>query len=223
MTKSKKKFLTWILSLLILIAASYFGVRAIYKNYFAPQVEVTPINSNIELNNWNLIKKFLPTNVDLSLKQLKVESSTEFTDSELTDIFILALRENPEATKNITGLKVIIKNKDINIYADFLYKNIPMQGKLVFTAQSKDGKGIFHYKEGKVGFIDISKDTIFKNLKDTSLLSFDKEDGDIILSFKDVIKYIQIKSITTENNKIDIVFSGTVPLLSAILPNINSK
>lgn len=221
MTKKKKRILTWILSIVILILASYFGIHAIYKNYFAPQVEVTPINSNIELNNWNLIKKFLPNNVDLSLKEIKVESSTKFTDSELTDIVILALRENPEVINNITGLKVDIENNDINIYVNINYKNIPFQGKLVFTAQSKDGKGIFHYKEGKVGFINISKDMIFDHLKDNSLLSFDKANGDVILSFKDVIKYLQIKSITTENNKISIVFSGTVPLLSSIFPNMN--
>ncbi|MCX0405223.1 hypothetical protein, partial [Clostridium perfringens] len=176
---------------------------------------------NIELNDWNLIKKFLPNNINLSLKEINVSSTTEFSDSELTDLFILALREEPDAIKDLTGLKVDIENDDINIYVDINYKDIPFQGKLTFTAQSKDGKGIFHYKEGKVGFIDISKDTIFKNLQDNSILSFDKTNGDIILSFKDIIKYLQIKSIKVENNKIVIVFNGTIPLLSSIFPNLN--
>ncbi|MFH5938864.1 hypothetical protein, partial [Clostridium perfringens] len=186
-----------------------------------PKLSVTSINSNIELNNWNLIKKFLPNNINLSLKEINVSSVTEFSDSELTDLFILALREEPDAIKDLKGLKVDIENDDINIYVDVNYKDIPFQGKLTFTAQSKDGKGIFHYKEGKVGFIDISKDTIFKNLQDNSILSFDKTNGDIILSFKDIIKYLQIKSIKVENNKIVIVFNGTIPLLSSIFPNLN--
>ncbi|MGG5462242.1 hypothetical protein [Clostridium sp. B9] len=220
MTKKKKRLLVITLSLVFFIMASIIGVRLVYKSYFAPKVPVTPINSNIELNNWNLIKKFLPSNVDLSLKEINVESTTEFSDKELTDLFILALREEPDAIKNLTGLKVDIENNDINIYANIKYKDIPFQAKLVFTGQSKDGKGIFHYKEGKVGFINIPKDMIFENLQNNSLLSFDKNNGDIILSFKDIIKYLQIKSITTENDKIIIVFSGTVPLLSAIFPDM---
>ncbi|MBI5997003.1 hypothetical protein [Clostridium perfringens] len=221
MTKNKNKIFIVILSVLILILACFFGVKAVYKSYFAPKVSVTSINSNIELNDWNLIKKFLPNNINLSLKEINVSSTTEFSDSELTDLFILALREEPEAIKDLTGLKVDIENDDINIYVDINYKDIPFQGKLTFTAQSKDGKGIFHYKEGKVGFIDISKDTIFKNLQDNSILSFDKNNGDIILSFKDIIKYLKIKSIKVENNKIVIVFNGTIPLLSSIFPNLN--
>lgn len=221
MTKKKKRLLIVSLSLLIVIIVSFLGVKIVYNSYFAPKVAVTPIDSTIELDNWNLIKKFLPNNVNLSLKELNVESTTKFSDSELTDLFILALRENPNAIKNLTGLKVDIENNAINVYIDVNYKNIPFQGKLTFTAQSKNGKGILHYKEGKIGFIDIPKDVIFENLQDNSLLSFDKNNGDIILSFNDVIKYLQIKSITVENDKIIIVFSGTVPLLSAIFPNMN--
>ncbi|MDZ5252549.1 hypothetical protein [Clostridium sp. LIBA-8841] len=221
MTKNKKRLLIVSLSLLILIIASFIGVKIVYNSYFAPKVAVTPIDSTIELDNWNLIKKFLPNNVDFSLKEINVESTTEFSDSELTDLFILALREEPNAIKQLTGLKVDIENNDINVYIDVNYKNIPFQGKLTFTAQSNDGKGIFHYKEGKIGFIDIPKDAIFENLKDNSLLSFDKNNGDIILSFKDIIKYLQIKSITVENDKIIIVFNGAVPLFSAIFPNVN--
>lgn len=221
MTKKKKKLFIVILSILILILTCFFGVKTVYKSYFAPKVPVTSIDSTIQLNDWDLIKKFIPDNVNLSLKEINVRSTTEFSDSELTDLFILALREEPNAIKDLTGLKVDIDNGDINVYIDINYKDIPFQGKLTFTAQSKDGKGIFHYKEGKVGFIDISKDTIFKNLQDNSILSFDKNNGDIILSFKDIIKYIQIKSINVEDNKIVIVFNGTIPLLSSIFPNLN--
>lgn len=221
MTKNKKGILIALLSILIIIIASFLGVKIIYNSYFAPKIAVTPIDSTIELNNWNLIKKFIPNNVNLSLKEINVQSTTEFSDSELTDLFILALREEPNATKNLTGLKVDIENNDVNIYIDINYKGIPVQGKLTFTAQSKDGKGIFHYKEGKIGFIDIPKNIIFENLQDNSLLSFDKNNGDIILSFKDIIKYLKIKSITVENDKIIIVFNGTIPLLGEIFPDMN--
>ena len=56
MTKKKNKLFIVILSILILILACFFGVKAVYKSYFAPKVSVTSINSNIELNDWNLIK-----------------------------------------------------------------------------------------------------------------------------------------------------------------------
>ena len=99
MTKKKNKLFIVVLSVLILILACFFGVKAVYKSYFAPKVSVTSINSNIELNDWNLIKKFLPNNINLSLKEINVSSTTEFSDSELTDLFILALREEPDAIK----------------------------------------------------------------------------------------------------------------------------
>ena len=101
MTKKKNKLFIVILSILILILACFFGVKAVYKSYFAPKVSVTSINSNIELNDWNLIKKFLPNNINLSLKEINVSSATEFSDSELTDLFILALREEPDAIKDL--------------------------------------------------------------------------------------------------------------------------
>lgn len=220
MTKSKRNFLIILLSIFIIFLGGFFGVKALYKSYFAPKVSVTPINSNIELNNLTLLSKFLPNDINLSLKEIQVSSTTEFSSSELTDLFILALRENPNNIKDLTGLKVTMEKGDINIYADVDYKGIPFQGKLTFTAYSEDGKGIFHYKEGKVGFLDISKDTVFKNLENNSILSFDKEKGDIILSFKDIIKYLEISSIKVEDDNLIIVFKGTIPLLNAIFPNI---
>ena len=70
MTKKKNKLFIVILSILILILACFFGVKMVYKSYFAPKVPVTSMNSNIELNDWNLIKKFLPNNINLSLKEI---------------------------------------------------------------------------------------------------------------------------------------------------------
>ena len=45
MTKKKNKLFIVILSVLILILACFFGVKAVYKSYFAPKVSVTSINS----------------------------------------------------------------------------------------------------------------------------------------------------------------------------------
>ena len=41
MTKKKNKLFIVILSILILISACFFGVKAVYKSYFAPKLSVT--------------------------------------------------------------------------------------------------------------------------------------------------------------------------------------
>ncbi|SHE97359.1 hypothetical protein [Clostridium fallax] len=205
MSKGKKIFISIITAIVILCVS----LTCAYYFSFSPKVSVTPISSNITLNKAKLFAKFLPDNFKITSKEAYVESNTNFSSDELTNLFIIAVKENPELKDFITGLKVSIGNNDIDIYCDVKYLSLPMEAKLTFTGEAKDGKGVFHYKEGHIGFLSIPKDVIFSKLQNTSVVQFDKNNGDIILSFES-IKELEVKNVTVENNKVNIVFRGTL-------------
>lgn len=205
MNKKKKILLILpvpIVCIILIIAASYYY-------YFYPKTEVTPITENITINNWDLASKFIPSDFNLSFKEISVESNTVFTEDELTKLAIKSLQEIPEIQGIVTGLKVNIENNRINIYTHIKYKKIPVEIKLSFSGRAMDGKGVFHYEGGKVGLAKIPKDTIFKNLNDTSIIQYNKENGDAILSF-DSIKLIDIKDVKVENDAVTLVFKATL-------------
>ncbi|MGL4772429.1 MAG: hypothetical protein ACRC2K_02595 [Clostridium sp.] len=205
----KDKLLKTLGIIFIIIMILGIGTIIIYKNHFEPKTKVTPISNEVTIDNKYLIKKFLPKNFNFSLKEVFVESNTNFSEEEITNLFIYAINEMPDIKEYITGLKVDIERENINIYIHAKYKNIPFEGKLTFTAYAENGKGIFHYKEGNIGFIDIKKEFIFNEATPTSVIDFDKENGDIILTFK-AIKQLEVRNISTIENGINIVFRGTL-------------
>ena len=189
-----------------IIASLLVGV---YYYSFAPKTDVKSIQSEVFLDKKGLILKFLPTDFKINLKEVYVESTADFSEDELTDLFILSIKELPELSSFITGLKVDIEDKKINMYFHTNIQNIPIEGKLTFDGECRDGKGVFHYVDGNVGFIPISKETIFKGTEDTSIVQFDKERGDIILSFEE-IKLVEVRNIIVNNNKVELTFRGTI-------------
>lgn len=209
MSIKKKRILTIILTIFIILSILGVGTYGAYYKYFYPKTPVKSIDTPIALDKWRLLVKFLPDNFKFSFKEIYVESDTKFTQEELTDIAIAAVNELPQLKEYITGLSVKIEGAYINIYVHFKYKNIPLEAKLTFTATSLDGKGIFHYDSGKIGFFNISKDFLFSKLEDTSIVQFNKITGDIILSFEG-IKQLQVKNININNNKLEIIFRGTL-------------
>lgn len=194
-----------IISLLVVLLL-VFGT---YYYFFVPKTEVKSTTDVITLDKKALILKFLPSDFKLNLKELYVESETEFSPEELTDLFIVAIQENPQLFEFITGLRVNLDNNLVNVIFHVNYKGIPFESKLVFNGESKYGKGIFHYVEGKIGFISIPKDFIFSKVEDTSFVKFDKNNGDIILSF-DEIRNIKIENVSISNNNLKLIFSGTI-------------
>ena len=201
-----KKILATIISIIIAII---IGIVITYFVSFKPKVATTPITTNIQINELDLIKKFIPTNVDLSLKGISATSDASFSEKELTDLAIYAVNQSPEAKKYVTGLKVSIEGNDIVIYVTAKEKGIPFEIKLIFEPSAKDGMGIFHYVSGNVGFIKIPKDIIFEKLINNSLVQFDKNRGDIILHFAKVHQ-IKIENIYIKENNINIIFKGNV-------------
>ncbi|GAA0785454.1 hypothetical protein [Hathewaya limosa] len=213
MNKSKKV----IFSLLGIIIGVMALIGIAYYSFFYPKTSVKSINSDITLNDKSLLKKFIPNDLKFSLKEIDVKSNTYFTEDEITDLLIVTIDQNPKLKELIQGLKVKIENENINVYSHIKYKGIPIEAKLNFTAESKDGKGILHYKKGKIGFMSIPKETIFSDLEDTPILKFHKSKGDILLSFEELqgLK-IKVTKITTENKKINITFEGKMNLFNRL-------
>ncbi|MPQ44889.1 hypothetical protein [Clostridium tarantellae] len=205
----KKRMKLFIITPLIIILILIFSSIGIYDYFFYPKTPVVSTSTNIKLDNWNLLKKFFPTGFNLSFKELSAESNTIFSQEELTDLAIAIINEMPEIKKYITGLRVDIENNHINLYFHINYKNIPLEAKLIFSCKAEDGKGIFHYEDGKFGFIHIPKNLIFQNVHNNSFVQFNKENGDIILSFE-TIKQLDVKNLQILNNDLVINFKGTI-------------
>lgn len=203
-SKSNKFFI--FLGVLFLIILLLYGV---YYKYFSFKTEVKSLNSSVSLDKKYIFKKLLPDKFDINLKEAFVESNASFSEDEITDLFILAFNEIPSLKENIDGLKASIEDSNLNLYLHSHYKGIPIEPKLTFVGENTDGKAIFHYKEGNIGFINISKEDLFSKFKNTSLVQFDKDNGNIILSFEN-LKHIQVTNLSIKDNKVNITFKGSL-------------
>lgn len=206
-TKIKKIFLI-LLSLIVILSAILIFC---YYNYFYPKSETKSIDSKITLTSSDIGLKFIPKDFKFSLNEISVESKTEFTEEELTDIFITTMKEIPETKEYLNGLSVKISKDLITIYVSGKYHGIPIGGDLSFTAYNKDGKGVFHYEEGKIGFFSIPKEILFKNLEDNLFFQFNKDSGDIILSFP-ALNQLQVTKVETKDKILEIDFKGLLTL-----------
>ncbi|MGL4876076.1 MAG: hypothetical protein ACRC30_15665 [Clostridium sp.] len=202
-----KKF---IIGIIIFLVVALLGIFAVYEISFKPKVPVIPADSTISLTEWNLTKKFLPKDVDLSLSQLSATSNTNFSSSELTELFISVVQKSPELSKYVTGLKVKVNsNNTVDLYVNLVYKSIPVQAHLLFTCTAVNGQGVLHYTSGNVGFISISKEILFKYAENNDIFQFNKSEGNIILSFPS-IKYLDVQSLSTSDDNLNIKFNLTI-------------
>lgn len=205
MNKKLKSLFIILISIIVLVSI----VLTTYYTSFYPKTSVSPITKEVTFNKTTILKKFMPKNFDISLNKLELDASADFTEEELTDLFILSLQETPEIKDSITGIKVDIDNNKMYVYAHLTYYNIPLEAKLIFNCYSENGKAIFHYENGKIGFINLSKDALFKNAINNSLVTFDKENGDVILSL-DEMKNLEITDISFIENGINIKFKTSI-------------
>ncbi len=211
-----KKF---IIGIIIAILVIILGVFCVYEFSFKPQVQVTPLNSPSTLTEWSLAKKFIPKDINLSLSELSATSDTNFSNSDLTSLFIAVAKENPDLSQFISGLQVNMEaNNTIDVYANLLYNGIPVQAHLIFTCTTTNGKGILHYQSGKVGFISISKDTLFNYMQNNNIFQFDKQAGNIILSFPS-IKYLIVQSMSSTPDNLNIRFNATIKFFNWLETN----
>lgn len=208
-----KKIIKFTLCLIAIILLLLGGV---YYFYFYPKVAVKPLSSTVNLDDIDLTKKLLPNDLNISMQNVNIDSKAKFSDDNVTDIIIFSLNKKPENNKYITGVKTFIDKNTITIYTTLKYNSIPFQGKLIFSAHSKDGKGIFHYESGKLGFIDISKDKLFSMINPKSpILQIDKTQGDILLSLKH-FKTLNVKSINLDDRSLSIHVGGKLNIIDFI-------
>lgn len=178
MSKLGKRLLILIIAILIIIISCFVT----YKVSFEPKVQVTSINSEISINPKSLLKKFIPNNIDLNFSEIKLESNASFTQEEITDLIISFIQNDELISKQVTGVKAIINDDHLLLYINFNYKGIPVQGVLDFTISAKNHEAILHYNFGKIGFINISKQTIFDSIENGSIISKDEAKNDIFIS-----------------------------------------
>lgn len=200
MEKKKRNF---ILIPIIIIIALILGTFALYKYSFEPKVPVTPITSEVKVNPLDMAIKLIPNKLNFSSNEIITKSNIELSDSDLTNLALLSIKENPNASDKIDGLKVLIDGNYINLYIQFKYLNIPLEAKLTFSTSAQNGNGILHYEGGKLGFINISKDIVFDNLVSNSVMDVDKANGNLILKFKENYN-ISITNLKVEGNKVKI-------------------
>lgn len=202
---TRKKIVISFLSIIIMISFIFI----IYYVCFYPKIITTPINNNIETKKIDILKKFSIDDFSLSLKNKSLSSTIKLNDSDLTDLIIIALKEVNDLEKYVSGINVDIKNQDINLYCTVKYKGIPFYVKFIFTISNDNHAIILNYKKGNLGFIPISKEFIFSKLKDTSMLKFDKNNGNIILTLEN-IKQLTISDVNINNNIIYITLNGSL-------------
>ncbi|NFE13657.1 hypothetical protein FC753_16950, partial [Clostridium botulinum] len=99
----------------------------------------------------------------------------------------------------------------LNVIFHLKYNGISLEGHLVFNASAINGKCVLHYDSGNIGFININKDLIFSKLRSNDVVTFDKTNGDIILSISN-IDNIKIKDITVQDHNIIITIKGSLTL-----------
>ncbi|MGL5379524.1 hypothetical protein [Clostridium sp.] len=204
-----KKVLIILGSIFLIILLLVVSIIGVYYFYFSPKITTTPITKEVILDDKTLIKKFLPSNFNISFSEVSVESDTIFSEEELTDLFILSINEVQELKDIVTGLKVDINDNTIDFYIHYKIKDIPLESKLTFTCRAENGTAIFHYEKGNVGFLDIPREVLFSKPIDSSIIDLNSANGDIILAFKE-IKQLDIKEATTIPNGIKLVFRGTI-------------
>ncbi|MGL4569609.1 MAG: hypothetical protein ACRCVJ_00920 [Clostridium sp.] len=176
MNSLKKFILIFTISILSIVLLLFLT----YKISFEPKTPVVSINSNLELNSKSLIKKFIPNDIDLSLKGVKFNSDVSLNEEELTSIILNSLDKTTLSKNNIEGINILIRGDQLFFYLDFRYKNIPLQAVLNFDTYAKDGDAILHYNYGKIGFINIPEKYIKNILEENQILHFDKDNNLII-------------------------------------------
>lgn len=178
MSKLGKRLSILIIVILIIIVSCFVT----YKVSFEPKVQVTSVNSEISIHPKSLLKKFIPNNIDLNFSELKLESNTSFTEEEITNLIIAFIQSDDAMSKAVTGVKALINNDHLLLYINFNYKGIPVQGVLDFTISARNHEAVLHYNSGKIGFINISKQTIFNSIENGSIVSKDESKNDIFVS-----------------------------------------
>ena len=56
--------------------------RQAYYIYFYPKTEVKSIDSNISINQLQILKKFIPDNANISFKKMSIDSDVKFSEEE---------------------------------------------------------------------------------------------------------------------------------------------
>ena len=204
----RKKMNLFFKLIIVLVLALGFT----YYFSFYPKNKVTNISDSSNFNSLTLLDKLSKNDLKLSSKEISFETSLTLSKDDLTSIFIdLIKKSNNNLSNLITGLNVDINENKINLIFHLNYNNIPLEGRLVFTPASINGKCVLHYDSGKIGFLNIDKDLIFSKLKSNELVTFDKDNKDIILSMNN-LNNVQVNNVKIKDNNIVIEIKGTLTL-----------
>lgn len=201
-----KKIIIGIIIFIIAIAILLVGV---YFAEFKPTVATTPINSQVQINEGKLIEKFIPTNVNLSLKGISAESDVKISFEELTNLAAYTISKDANIEKFIKGIKITTENNNLVVYVTVEKFGIPVQAKAVFSVLAQNGDGILHFDSANVGFISIPKNAIFNGLTDNEFVQFNEQSGDIILHPAN-LNNIEITGLSIQDTNLDMKVKGSI-------------
>lgn len=199
------KIVIGVIIFVIVIIALFIGI---YYTQISPRVDTTPIN-NVQINVNEIVKKFIPQDIDISLNGISAKSNVKLDSKELTDMAAYAISKSPSASKYVKGIKVEPNGNNLNLYVTVAYKGIPAQAKLVFSVQSVNGNGVLKYDYGSVGFISIPKNIIFDSLDSNEYISINKQDASITIS-TDKLKGIKIGGMSINGSNLEIDLNGKI-------------
>lgn len=203
-----KKFFGTIISIIVIVLIIAGGA---YYIYFYPKTEVKSIDSNISINQLQILKKFIPDNANISFKKMSIDSDVKFSEEEITDLAIVAIKDIEGIKEAVTGILVDIENDEIKLVVDAKYKSVPVEIDLIFSCRNEDGNAILHYKKGSIGFISISKEKILGSIEENKWIKVDKEKGDIIVTL-DAIDGLEITDVKAEKDNVELSIHGDISI-----------
>lgn len=201
MSKLRKRLLILIIAIIVVIASLFVT----YKVSFEPKVQVTSISSETSVDNKALLRKFIPNNIDLNFSGIKLESNASFTEEEITNLIVAFIKSDDLMSQKVTGVQAVIDNNHLLLYINFNYNGIPVQGVLDFTISAQNNEAILHYNSGKIGFINISKKSIFDSIENGSVVTKDENTNDIFVSLYNDYG-ISIKKANLNDSKLNLEF-----------------
>lgn len=169
-------------------------------------------NKTTNINNPEINMDITADSIDIPSKKITLFSSLSITEAQLTDLFLLSLSDIPSLNQYLQDLKVTIEDNQININANIIYNSIPLQGIFSFEGKVLDGKGVLHYKEGKIGVFTVHQDLIMNKLRDNPYVTICNGSSDIILDIFPS-NYIEVINISTKDNVLKMNFKGTTDIL----------
>lgn len=203
----KTMLISFILSLLFLIGCTFL----VYKLSFAPKGTVTLLTEASPIDNRELLKKFIPNDINFSIKEIAVSSNTSFSSGELTNLAVNTLKDNVDNINYLEGVDLSFEDNLLKVKSHINYRGIPLECNLFFSVKAIDGNGVIKFEKGKLGFISLDPDSFMEYIPQSDFLTLDSQENEIIISLKKDMN-IEITEMYINEDNLILNFNGKIKL-----------